>query len=43
MGDPVVAAVRGAFSALELVISIVLGVLSPLVDACGRRAKVVYR
>ena len=38
-----VAAVRGAFSALELVISIVLGVLWPLVDACGRRAKVVYR
>lgn len=43
MGDPAVAALRGAFSALELIVGITLGVLSPVVDACGRRARVLYR
>lgn len=43
MGDPAVAALRGAFSALELIVGIMLAVLSPVVDACGRRARVLYR
>ena len=37
------AALRGAFSALELIVGIMLAVLSPVVDACGRRARVLYR